>query len=574
MGQRGGAVFSIVFGSVFLAVGVGVGYFSLRPLAEVRAMKTWRETPAKVVSCELSVSHGSKGGTSYQAKATYRYRVDGTDYTGTRVSLHGGHDNVGGFQRRTYEMLNRCRAAGRPTTCWVDPLAPSKSILIRRPRFELLLFMQAFVLLFGGAGVWIVSAGAAALFRPGVSAGSEAVGQGQIRMRGAASHRIAGAVALAVNGYAGWFLWIAYGVSLPEPLPPWLWLLALAGVVPAIVAGYLIGRYRKYGISVFEMSPMPGTVGGTVGGTIRIPAKVDAPDGFEVTLQCVHQYTTRSGKNSSTHRDVLWEDAQHVAEAYAFGEESMMPVRFTVPDGQPATTAAVGSNGYYWQLKASAVTPGIDYKAVFEVPMRRSPLGATASPLSMPVHAAAPVGGVEPVGPVAARAGLKLEGRPDGGFSLTFPAGLAKASIVFLAVFVTAWSAVCAVLWTVAKAPFAFALIFSVFDAVFTLILLNTVFVSRGIVVDRAVRECVVWWRAPVFGRRESRVAFENVADIRSERAGQSGNTLYYRIVLDKGVGVPLTVGSGLTMWTAAEDLAKLLRASLKAEFALDAFRL
>lgn len=567
MGRRVGAVFGVLFGSAFLAVGVGAGHFSLRPLEQARAMRSWRATPATVVACELSTSRSSKGGVSYQARATYRYRVEGAEYTGARVSLHGGSDNIGDFQRRTYDALERCRASGAPTTCWVDPGNPASAILVRRPRFELLVFFQVFVLLFGGIGLFLASASVAAFFQPGLSPTGEAAGHGQLRMRGAAAHRVAGAVALAANGYTGWFLWMAHAASAPEPLPGWLWLFALVGVLPAVVAGYLIGRHRKYGVSVFEVSPLPGAVGGTVGGTIRIPAQVEAPDGFEVVFQCIYQYTTGSGKSSSTHRDVLWEESQHLAEACSFGDESMVAVRFAVPDGLPATTASAGANGYYWQLKATAATPGIDYKAVFDVPMRRLAQKPSPAPLSMPAPASA-----EPVGPVAARAGLTLERRPEGGFELVFPAGLARSAAVFLAAFGAAWTVVCVLLWATAKAPVAIALAFSAADALVLLILFNALFVSRGIVVDRAARACLLWWRAPGLHPRERRVPFEKVVDIRCERAGSSGNTQYYRIVMDTGVGAPLTVGSGLTMWLAGEDVAKLLRASLEPEFSLDRF--
>ncbi|WP_442777260.1 hypothetical protein, partial [Sphaerotilus montanus] len=45
-----------------------------------------------------------------------------------------------------------------------------------------------------------------------------------------------------------------------------------------------------------------GVLGGPVNGTIRIPATVETEKGFDLTLQCIHQYRTRSGKNSTTHR--------------------------------------------------------------------------------------------------------------------------------------------------------------------------------------------------------------------------------------------------------------------------------
>jgi hypothetical protein len=573
MAQKGGAVVTVLFGLIFLGVGVGAGYFSLRTLARAEAARRWTETPAQVLSCELAVSRGSKGGSTYQAKATYRYEAGGASRTGSRVSLQSGSDNIGGFQRRAYAELKRCLEQKQPTVCWVNPADPAEAVLYPKPRLEMLIFLQLFVFAFGGVGLPLVLAGAEGLFQPSAQAApSAAAGQGQIRMLGAASHRVAGALALAWNGYAGWFLWQAFHVLSPEPLPWWLWLMAATGVIPAAAAGYLIGRFRKFGISVFEMSPLPGVLGGPVSGTIRIPAKVETEDGFDVELQCIRQYTTGSGKQRSTHRDVLWQDSRHIAGGLSYGDETMLQVRFAVPYGEQATTASGGCNGIYWRLNATAAAPGIDYKAVFDVPVKRTPQSA---PAAVPQLGLAPMpsAGLEPVAEVVGREGLKLAPQAGGGFELVFPAARALASSLFLALFFAGWTAACAALWTVAKAPLPFAAVFTFFDAVVLLALLDALFASRGIVVDRSRRECAVWYRLAGFPRRERRIPFDAVIDIRSERAGQSGNTVYYRIVLATEGGTPRTVGSGIRLWNDAEDIAKLLRAAIEPSFTLEGFR-
>jgi len=384
---------------------------------------------------------------------------------------------------------------------------------------------------------------------------------GHIRMNGAAAHRVAAGLALVWNGYVGWLVWTAYRVMAPDPLPWHLWLLAGSGVLPAVVAGYLVGRFRKFGVSIFEMSPMPGVLGGPVSGTIRIPAQVETEDGFEVALQCIHQYTTGSGKSSSTHCDVQWEDSRHIGGSPSYGDETMLPVRFAVPYGESPTTAAGGRNGYYWRLTATAAAPGIDYKAVFDVPVKQT---AQSSPEFGPHRMPEAVACHERIDVVAARAGLRLTPSSDGGFELVFPAARAWLSGLFMALFVAGWSGVCYVLWAVAKAPLMFAAVFTAVDAVMVLVLLNTLFVSRGIAVDRSRGECVVWWRAAFFPRSERRIPFAAVTDVRSERAGQSGNTVYYRVVLSSNGGAPATLGSGLKLWGDAEAIADSVRAAIK----------
>ena len=566
--NKGGFVL-ILFGTVFLSVGVVIGTISLSTLSQAKAMRTWQEKPAKVVACELKVSHGSKGGANYQAKATYQYVVNGVRYTCDRVSLHSGSDNIGSFQQRVYSELKGRMDRKQTTPCWVNPQNAADAILIRKPRPEMLIFMQLFVLVFGGIGLSIVLAGLTMLLNPAVSA-EPSTGQGQIRMRGASAHRVAGVLALAWNVYVGVFLWKTCQVMAPEILPWYLWLLAFSGVTPAVIAGYLIGRFRKFGVSVFEMSPMPGVLGGPVSGSIRIPAKVETEAGFEMALQCIHQYTTGSGKNSSTHRDVIWEDSRHIDGSLSYGEETMLPVRFDVPYEKPSTTVAGGNNGYYWRLNVTAAAPGIDYKAVFDVPVRRTP---QSSPTFVSQGMPDPAAGQEDVQDVAARSSLRLKPCSGGGFELSFPAARAWLAGLILALVTVAWSGACYVLWAVAKAPLLFVGIFTLFDVLLVIALLNAFLVSRGIIVDRAYRECVVWWRLLGFPRRERRIPLGAIMDVRSERSGQSGNTVYYRVVLVTNGGSPVTVGSGMKMWNDAEKMARLLLAATKPDFNLEGFR-
>ncbi|MEI7899243.1 MAG: DUF3592 domain-containing protein [bacterium] len=567
MSLNKGALFLILFGTVFLGIGVGAGFFSIRTLMRAEAMRLWQETPAQVVTCELSVSHGSKGGSSYQAKATYQYQVNGVRYTGDRVSLHAGSDNIGQFHRRVYAELKRCMDRKEMTACWVNPENFADVILIRKPRPEMLIFLQVFVLAFGGIGLAIVMSGLAQLLP--VMRAEPSSGQGQIRMRGASAHQIAGVLALAWNGYVGCFLWKAFHVMAPEPLPWYLWLLAATGVIPAVVAGYLVGRFRKFGVSVFEMSPLPGVLGGPVSGTVRIPAKVETEDGFGVVLQCVHQYTTGSGKHSKTHRDVMWEDSRHIAGSLSYGEETMVPVRFAIPYNEAATTAAGGGKGYYWRLAVTAAAPGIDYKAVFDVPVQRT---AQSSPTFVPQRMPDSAVSQERVEALIARVGLHLAPQSDGGFELTFPAARALPSSLILLLFVTGWSGVCYAMWTVAKAPVFLAAVFTLIDGVMVMILLNMLLVARGIVVDRARRECVVWKRLLGFPKRERRIPFDAVADVASGRSGQSGNTVTYGIVLCVGGRGPVEVGAGIGLWRDAEGIVKLLQAAMTPNFHLEGF--
>jgi len=122
---------------------------------------------------------------------------------------------------------------------------------------------------------------------------------------------------------------------------------------------------------VLELSPATVVIGGPLFGTLRIPARLAADTQADLKLTCVRQYTTGSGKHRNTHRDVLWQEQTRVPAHDAGVSETFLAVRFSLPATQPTTTADGGCNGTYWQLTASAGLPGVDYRSVFDIPVRK-----------------------------------------------------------------------------------------------------------------------------------------------------------------------------------------------------------
>jgi hypothetical protein len=357
------SLFLIPFGLIFLGVGAAFGFFSVRTLLRAEAMRAWRETPATVLACSLDVSRGSKGGSTYRVSASYRYEADGRSHTSDRVTFHSGSDNIGRFHHRVHAALEACKRNNQPTTCWVNPADPTEAILIRTIRPELIVFFHLFVLAFGGAGLGMLVYGLSVLTtaRPGRD--------GRIPMRCPYAHRGLVAAAVAANGYIGWTLWMEWRVLPPGHMPWYVWLPAAAGGLLAILAGHRWARFRRFGVSVLALSPAAVGTGGPLSGTLRIPATQAFDADVEMKLTCVRQYTTGSGKHRNTHRDVLWQDEACVPTHAAGAFEVPVPVRFALPADQPGTTADGGCDGVYWQLTASARMAGVDYKAVFDIPV-------------------------------------------------------------------------------------------------------------------------------------------------------------------------------------------------------------
>ena len=141
--------------------------------------------------------------------------------------------------------------------------------------------------------------------------------------------------------------------------------LAIFGLVGlGLIAGtvYMAMAGRKFSPTVFEMSGVPGVLGGWLRGTIQMPPQV--PEGTEARVRLVcHRRSTGSSRFSYD----VWEE-----EASA-RTSSSMPVAFRIPFNLPQSDLpdmpSTGTMRVSWLLSVSASLPGVDYSAVFNVPV-------------------------------------------------------------------------------------------------------------------------------------------------------------------------------------------------------------
>ena len=136
----------------------------------------------------------------------------------------------------------------------------------------------------------------------------------------------------------------------------------LGGLALLALAVYMARLSRKFSPAVFEMSGVPGVLGGWLRGTIRIPPEV--PEGAEARVRLVcHRASTGS---SRLDYDVWEEEASERIS-------SSMPVAFRIPFNLPASDLPgmppEGSMRVRWLLSVKASVPGMDYVAVFDVPV-------------------------------------------------------------------------------------------------------------------------------------------------------------------------------------------------------------
>ena len=150
-----GRIFITLFALPFFGVGVWM-------LLSVGGTfhDAWRMSGWEPVSAQLSAAgyetHSGDDSDTYEAYATYSYRYRGRPFTGDRVALAGGADNIGDYQVDTGNRLSAMHARGEPITVGVHPDAPAESIIDRGIRWDLVGFKSIFLFVFGGIGLGLL----------------------------------------------------------------------------------------------------------------------------------------------------------------------------------------------------------------------------------------------------------------------------------------------------------------------------------------------------------------------------------------------------------------------------------
>ena len=151
--------YKLIFSLVF--AGLGVGLFVLEVLPSLRdwhQMKTWSEVSAHLQDVKLISYRSSNTDDSetYEASARYTYHYNGQKYTGWRVAIITGGDNLGDFQWRMAARLKSALRNQQPVPAWVNPEQPNEAVLNRDMRWGMLAFTLGFVVAFGGLGTFFV----------------------------------------------------------------------------------------------------------------------------------------------------------------------------------------------------------------------------------------------------------------------------------------------------------------------------------------------------------------------------------------------------------------------------------
>jgi hypothetical protein len=168
---------------------------------------------------------------------------------------------------------------------------------------------------------------------------------------------------------------------------PWFiqGVILLFDVVVLAVLGsavYLLLRWLKYGPSFVRFSRFPFFLGQTLEVEWCSPRGIGACENLTFTLRCVEEVleTTGSGRDRSQSLVPyqVWSDTFEVAGPGEHLRGERVPVTFLLPESAEAT-ALSQYPPRYWELEIKARTPGVDYGAVYLLPVYSGGNDARAS---------------------------------------------------------------------------------------------------------------------------------------------------------------------------------------------------
>jgi hypothetical protein len=355
------------------------------------------------------------------------------------------------------------------------------------------------------------------------------------------------------------FLGVRAAIQEGKPAALLALLFPLVGIGLLVWAVRATLRYRKYGVSRLELSTIPGVIGRTLTGMVRAPASMQADDGFQVTLSCVRRVTTRSGKNSSTSESILWQEERRVMgepSRTAAAMETHIPVAFRLPADAVACDDTDPNNRVLWRLQLSAVVPGVDYAAQFEVPVFRT--SASDQPLSAEEERITqdPLAGTAYQQPAASRIVVTSNRR---GTEVLFPAARNPGVATGVTFFLLLWLG-CIALQLYFRAPLVFPIVTGLIGL---LIVISVLDLWLGVSRVTADSGSLAWATGYLFPGRERTLRASEVADVVASIGMQAGTTVYYDVAVVRKNGKKIRVGRSVRDKREAEWLAGMIKKAM-----------
>ena len=372
-------IFTSLFALPFAGVGVWMLWSIGSTVIDAWDMNSWLPAEAHVISAGYTTNSGDDTDT-YEAYAQYRYYWNGETFTGDRVSISSGGDNIGDYQTETGRRLSAAQRSGQPITVYVNPAQPSEAIVNRDIRWGMIGFKSIFVFVFGGVGFGLIYAAFRTPKKTDATLPQYVDTPWLLNDKWQTD---------TIRSSSKATMWAAWGFALfwnliSAPLPFVLFdevtnkqnYIALVGLLfPLVGIGLLwwaIARaleWRRFGPAPFRMDPFPGSIGGHVGGAIDLNLPFDPQARFQLTLTNIYSYESGSGKHRSRKETAEWQD-KLVAHAEPSSSGTRLTFRFDVPEELNESDAQRDGKSYHlWRLNLNAVLDGPDIDRDYEIPV-------------------------------------------------------------------------------------------------------------------------------------------------------------------------------------------------------------
>lgn len=359
-------------------------------------------------------------------------------------------------------------------------------------------------------------------------------------------------------------------------------LFCVAGVILAGAAIRTSIRRKRFGQTYFDFASLPFSPGGSLKGAIHLRFDTDAKHGIDLSLSCIRQTVSGSGKDRTIRESVLWQADKNVPQAMLTPGpmgDATIPVDFSIPSDAYETFHGQPDDKVLWVLHAQADVPGVNFSDDFEVPVFRltpspasasdpAPFGLNEAPSSIAPPAFQSDGSdvPAPLNPkVVVSTGM------NGGTEFYFPAFRNPGRVLLLIFFTAVWTAIVYFLWH-SHAPWFFAAAFGFFDLFLIYAVIQATMGSFRIEAGNG--KMII--RRALLGLGAAReVPFSDIAQILTlTTAQQQGARASYSLCLFARNGTKLTLADAIdnrqeARWVAAQ-LEKLAGLKLDTHVAVD----
>jgi len=169
------------------------------------------------------------------------------------------------------------------------------------------------------------------------------------------------------------FAWVGINVHGAWPFLLAVIIFGLAGLIFWFRWAQMLLDLLRYGNSFLTYESLPYALGGTLRARLRSPHHVSLIDELSLTLRCVQEKYVTSGTGSNRSTQVvcyeLYKDSTVCDRNRLAGlAGNDIPIEFRLPADEPATNLAA-TPPIYWEIEAKGKARGVDYEAVFLVPV-------------------------------------------------------------------------------------------------------------------------------------------------------------------------------------------------------------